>query len=341
MNISSGAGRPPEQVQSETQECPVCMTGFNASTCFPYMLTSCGHSICYGCIQELRNTPASFKCPECRASLSSATKNFALIPAGDAGNAGTNLPTSINLGTNSGQDQQASGESQHSDVLDLTSRNITTVNQALFQPHASAFSRSTIRLDLNAIKTIDTGGFHLFPNLTVLSLSGNQIADVSWLRFANCLANLKKLVLRANQIQTIEIGQLNKLVSLEELDLSNNRVKSCFGSYLKPLSRLKVLNLSSNQIQVIHTSYFSGLFSLEELDLYGNNVCFNELIKSFRVMHLQRGQIFDCDLRNLRHLYFNNRGSRSTQKIDEIERFREIVNHYSPSTMFGHSTWLF
>jgi hypothetical protein len=137
----------------------------------------------------------------------------------------------------------------------------------------------------NALRNEDIVSLRYMTSLTVLSLRGSHISDLTPL---SGLTNLTYLNLNGNQIS--DITPLSGLTNLEHLDLrlnmisnltpltdlTNLTVLSLRGSHisdLTPLSgltNLTYLNLNGNQISDI--SPLSGLTNLTELRLYRNQI---------------------------------------------------------------------
>jgi Leucine-rich repeat (LRR) protein len=111
------------------------------------------------------------------------------------------------------------------------------------------------------------------------------------------LFNLRKLILKGCNLNSIENGSFKDIVRLETLDLSNNsnlceitsemfeglinlkslylndcKINSIKIDTFKIFSQLESLNLSSNQIVNIDSNTFSGLFELKCLDLCNNHI---------------------------------------------------------------------
>ena len=100
-----------------------------------------------------------------------------------------------------------------------------------------------------------------FPNLKFLSLSGNNISDVSAL---SGLPQLNSLSLNDNNIS--DISTLSELTELNTLNLINNNISDV--SALSGLTKLEWLRLRGNNISDIST--LSELPQLAELDVRGS-----------------------------------------------------------------------
>lgn len=87
----------------------------------------------------------------------------------------------------------------------------------------------------------------------------------------NDLANLKKLILFDLEIEGA-IPSLSGLVSLEELDLSNNKLEGSIPVSLGSLANVKIINLWNNQLTGTIPSNFTSLSSLQTLSIFENNI---------------------------------------------------------------------
>lgn len=62
-------------MSEDVLSCPVCLLKYDTNTIVP-MVAGCGHSVCLGCVVGIGNP---YKCPICRVSSQSLSKNFALL----------------------------------------------------------------------------------------------------------------------------------------------------------------------------------------------------------------------------------------------------------------------
>lgn len=98
-----------------------------------------------------------------------------------------------------------------------------------------------------------------------LNLNGNNILEID--KTIDLVPNLKILHLSNNKIA--QINDLGGLSHLTHLYLSNNLVSECENLHLK-LGNVLVLDLSQNNISSLKG--FSKLYSLESLNLSSNNI---------------------------------------------------------------------
>lgn len=107
--------------------------------------------------------------------------------------------------------------------VNMTNRNLHSINQELLQLTGNADERRIISIDLsiNRISVIENGTFERFHNLRVL-------------------------MIRVNSLREITASQLKGLMVLEELDLSRNAIYSIERDALRHMERLRTIDLSGN-----------------------------------------------------------------------------------------------
>ena len=129
-----------------------------------------------------------------------------------------------------------------------------------------------------------------------LDLGNNKLKDTSVL---NGLINLKKLSLKGNNIENLN---LNKLINLDDLNIENNKISDI--SFLKNSTKLANLNLKKNNIENIDN--VSGLTKLTYLNLSDNLISNVEPLKSLTKLsslYLSNNKISDISsLKNLNEL---------------------------------------
>ncbi|KAJ1527379.1 hypothetical protein ONE63_007363 [Megalurothrips usitatus] len=176
-------------------------------------------------------------------------------------------------------------------LLDLSVNALRTVEDDAFE---GLDALETLRLRDNNILAVPASALGRLPRLRTLALDYNRLAVVSadLLRAVSERAGdlglarnvirelspaafrdftrLRRLDLSANLLLALDAAALVGLEdTLEELDLSGNRIASLAGGPLA-LRKLRVLDLSDNQLQGLGRAPLSALPALEVLDLSGN-----------------------------------------------------------------------
>nr|XP_026484294.1 protein artichoke [Vanessa tameamea] len=108
-----------------------------------------------------------------------------------------------------------------------------------------------------------------FNNVQEIDLSSNKLQSINKGLFNNFI-NMRKLILRRNQINKINENSFLGLSKLETLDMSENNL-TILTNVFTPLKNLQHLNLSRNNIQYIHDKYFNN-WLLQHLDISHNNL---------------------------------------------------------------------
>ncbi len=107
-------------------------------------------------------------------------------------------------------------------------------------------------------------------NVTNLDLSKNPLHVLNTFTFETShLSNVLRLDLRLCEISQIDENILEKLVSLEELNLDQNRLQQLTANTFSFLRHLKILSLNNNQLRTIGNYTFQGL-NLDHLNLNDN-----------------------------------------------------------------------
>ncbi|XP_061109557.1 trophoblast glycoprotein b [Conger conger] len=167
-------------------------------------------------------------------------------------------------------------------------------------------------------------GFSAVPkdlpkHVKVLSLSGNNISQLSVDSFTDLLTQLTDLHLTGNKIEQVEPNSFTNLPSLRLLDLSNNRLHSFSSEAFLVNNSLQELNLSRSLYDYSYNEISSllqnGTPGLSVLDLSNNNLLYlpenifsnsgnlsrlnlrNNSLVSFRNGTLKNVRLLSLDLR--------------------------------------------
>jgi Leucine-rich repeat (LRR) protein len=151
--------------------------------------------------------------------------------------------------------------------------------------------------------------------LEYLNLTGNKLVTISNDSFSD-MYNLKKLILRCNQLECLNDTAFKCLNKLEHLDLSWNKLSST--NCIECLSSsLLELNLSHNKLSSLEANVLSSLVNLEKLNLDCN------LIKSF---YLCGSNSRLCIL----SLAFNQIISIDTNTLNRLTKLKELNLYANP-----------
>ncbi|XP_014256430.1 leucine-rich repeats and immunoglobulin-like domains protein 1 isoform X2 [Cimex lectularius] len=132
--------------------------------------------------------------------------------------------------------------------------------------------KALTRLDLsyNEIETLSDMSLKGLHSLKFLDLTGNRVTKISPLGFSN-LNKLEVLRLKLNNIDIIKMKNINGLVNLKEIDLSNNQLAGPLSDGIFPLfPKLQNLNLGYNQLSSVTKRALAGHSHLETLILKHN-----------------------------------------------------------------------
>ena len=155
-----------------------------------------------------------------------------------------------------------------------------------------------------------------------LSLSGQNITDISEIKGLENQTNLTSLSLNDNEIENIH--NLHHLVNLEKLFLNHNQITEIAG--LESLINLKVLSLGRNKITNIKN--ISLLVNLEDLFIQGNRIKKIEGLDSFanlRRLNLSRNRIREIrGLNHLKSLYSLFIGSNKIKSIENLDKLENL-----------------
>ncbi len=129
------------------------------------------------------------------------------------------------------------------------------------------FSTDSLAVDLSSKGKTSVPFQAISDNVTILDLSHNKIADISWFKPYQCL---HKLLLRGNELS--EFPNLTNIsTSLRYLDLAYNDIHAVTKEHLQILN-LSHLILSSNDMDIFPDMEEPWGFAMETLDLDDNEL---------------------------------------------------------------------
>ncbi|KAM3181222.1 hypothetical protein ACTXT7_014789 [Hymenolepis weldensis] len=119
--------------------------------------------------------------------------------------------------------------------------------------------------------------FNGLPNLEILEITGGpSLTTLPKGVFSGLTASLRRLNLSGNGLTTLTgaefFGLSDPSSQLDEVDLSNNRLKNLRSGCFKYLRCIKTLSLAGNLITELRADMFVGLELLEELNLHRNPI---------------------------------------------------------------------
>ena len=116
-------------------------------------------------------------------------------------------------------------------------------------------------------------------SLEILDLRGNQVRYFPK-GFIQKMPTLQRLQMNGNCLETLNLTTEQLSSSLYELDVSNNRLNQIVADEgtIHALSNLTYLNLSFNKLEEVSSGFFSSLANLRSVDLSYNDItlCFPE-----------------------------------------------------------------
>lgn len=132
--------------------------------------------------------------------------------------------------------------------------------------------------------------------LKTLHLSGNYLKVTDLQIALEPLLSLEKLFLRNCSLKTLP-DTFNKLMQLEELDISHNPLEDAFTNLLAPLEKLEYLNMGYSNLSYIGPETFSKMTSMRRLVLSGNDLNSLEAGLFGNLTLLESLELSDCGLR--------------------------------------------
>lgn len=129
-----------------------------------------------------------------------------------------------------------------------------------------------LTLSRNTISQITPHAFLGLRSLRALHMDGNRLSVIKDDHFTG-LVNLRHLILGNNQIQQVSPTSFDVFVStIEDLDLSNNNLRSLPWEAIARMININTLTLDHNLIDHIKAGTFTDLTKLVRLDMTSNRL---------------------------------------------------------------------
>jgi len=180
------------------------------------------------------------------------------------------------------------------------------------------------KLDLSMTRITDRGLLELktAPNITDLNLYYAELVSDQGLAVLKGWQRLKRLDLRGTKITDSTLQSLNRLTSLEALDIGFAQVTDSGLAQLNALSNLKELSIGGNKLTDAGLQALRQMPALTSLDLSGSQRTDSGL---WSVSLTESGLDTIATLRDLRHLRLNGvtispRGLGKLKGLGKLER---------------------
>jgi Leucine-rich repeat (LRR) protein len=180
------------------------------------------------------------------------------------------------------------------------------------------------KLDLSMTRITDRGLLELktAPNITDLNLYYAELVSDQGLAVLKGWQRLKRLNLRGSKITDSTLQSLNRLTSLEALDIGFAQVTDSGLAQLNALSNLKELSIGGNKLTDAGLQALRQMPALTSLDLSGSQRTDSGL---WSVSLTESGLDTISTLKDLRHLRLNGvaispRGLEKLKGLGKLER---------------------
>ncbi|XP_045123906.1 chaoptin-like [Portunus trituberculatus] len=127
----------------------------------------------------------------------------------------------------------------------------------------------------NGITGVSANAFEHVPGVKILDLSNNRIGSFDNEAFANIGGGLEELRLSSGlSMSQLPPQPMQYLITLRELDLSNNALTKVSGECFRYMRNLHTLNMQDNKIDHLTRNHFQGNFHpyLESIQLSFNSI---------------------------------------------------------------------
>lgn len=201
--------------------------------------------------------------------------------------------------------------------LDVSNQYFSTIRTECFEKCPKL---EKLILKSTSLEKFESNSFFGLENLKELKI--NKYGELRRHYFDPLLKRFSSV-----RVELKESGCLfQDLVSLESLDLTNNRIKMFNDRFLFGLLSLRRLDLSNNHLEALKSMCFSCLINLEELKLEANELrnldsnCFFGL-KNLKLLSLERNKIDNINLKvfdTLNELTYLNLGCNTLSNLEEF-----------------------
>ncbi|XP_054164823.1 protein toll-like [Oppia nitens] len=170
--------------------------------------------------------------------------------------------------------------------------------------------------------------------LEYLELDANNLQTITKSTFSYAGKTLRKLYLRFNNINKIDLNAFANLTKLEILDLSNNQISDLPSNILKDLKSLSLFSIRGNLLTKLPETMFRHNNKLSAIDLSAN-----QKLVTFPVNLLQNLEKLinftasDCQLTQLSrnpHIFFKN-----SPNIENIHLNGNFLTNLTINGLFG------
>ncbi|KAK2726825.1 chaoptin-like [Artemia franciscana] len=181
------------------------------------------------------------------------------------------------------------------EILDLSDNLLQYFDYRLFVPLSSL---SQLYLQKNSLTSIQSKTFSNLTKLHSIDLSQNQIYEIQTQAFSNLplleslilennkihillpsifsthggINQIKRLLLKRNQLIEVKKDLLDSFPNMQEMDISENHIEKMPYDFSRSLPFLSHIDLSRNRIKSIDSLQFSGMFRLRCIDLSFNQI---------------------------------------------------------------------